>query len=196
MGSEMCIRDRLYSVPGLAAGPQTCCVCAGALKLGLVQLRGFLTDYCREKYGLERPRPSPVCFFLVHGHCSGKFRWMGRSSSQRHAMQGRGFVLPHTIRSARSSMQRRVPALHGRTVPVPVRSCPQDCQLGHPGPIRSKSMARPSPLLPVCLVIAIFHLVRAPRHLSWRHVLSKPRYAELLAAALVGSADNPHVEPR
>ena len=106
----------LYSVPGLAAGPQTCCVCAGALKLGLVQLRGFLTDYCREKYGLERPRPSPVCSFFVRGHCSGKFCWMGNSSSQRSfrlARDARPRVCAlHAIRPARSG---RVPALHGRT---------------------------------------------------------------------------------
>ena len=57
-------------------------VYTGALELGLVQLRGFLVDYCRETYDLERPRPSPVCFLLLRGHCSGKFRWMGRSSSQ------------------------------------------------------------------------------------------------------------------
>ena len=73
----------------------------------------------------------------------------------------------------------RVPALHGRTVRVPVRSCPPNRQLGHPGPVRSKCMARPSPL--TC---------------PWRHVLPKPRYAELSAAAPTGSAVNLHVQPR
>ena len=58
-------------------------VYTGASELGLVQLRGFLADYRRETYGFERSRQSPVCFLLVRGHCSGKFRRMGRSSSQR-----------------------------------------------------------------------------------------------------------------
>ena len=56
----------------------------------------------------------------------------------------------------------RVPALHGRTAPVPMRSWPPGRQLGHPGPVRSKHMARSPPLSPVCLIIAIFHLVRPP----------------------------------
>ena len=90
----------------------------------------------------------------------------------------------------------RVPARHGRTVPVPVHSCSLDRQLGHPGPVRSKRMARPSPLLPICLVITILRFVRTPRHLSWRHILPKPRYAEMLATAPTGSAVDPHVEPR
>ena len=59
----------------------------------------------------------------------------------------------------------RVPALHGRTAPVPIRSCPPDPRMGHPGPVRSKSMVHPPPQLPVCLVIALLHLVRSPRHL-------------------------------
>ena len=58
-------------------------VYTGALLLGLVQLRGFPTDYRREPYGLERPRSPPVFFYLDPGYCSGKFRRAGRSSSQQ-----------------------------------------------------------------------------------------------------------------
>ena len=89
----------------------------------------------------------------------------------------------------------RVPASHGRTVPVPVHSFSLGRQLGHPGPVRSNCMARPSPLLPVCLVIAILSfapLVTCP----CRHILPKPRYAETLATAPSGSAVDPHVDPR
>ena len=47
------------------------------------------------------------------------------------------------------------------------------------GPSASKRMARPSPLLPVCLVIAILNLVRPPRHLS---LVSHPPKAALCGA--------------
>ena len=69
------------NVPGFATCPRTCFI-HRCLVLGLVQLRGFSTDYRREPWGLERPRPSPI-FFPDPGYFSGKFRRVGRSSSQR-----------------------------------------------------------------------------------------------------------------
>ena len=61
----------------------------------------------------------------------------------------------------------------------PVRSCPTHPHIGHPGPVRSKNTARSPPLLPVCLVMVILHLVRSPRHL--------PMAARLPKAALCGA---------
>lgn len=58
----------------------------GALVLGPVRLRGLSTDQCREPWGLERRRPPPVFSFLDPGYLSGKFHWMGRSSSQRQIL--------------------------------------------------------------------------------------------------------------
>ena len=59
----------------------------------------------------------------------------------------------------------------------------------HPGPVRSKSMARPPPLLSVCLVTAILHLVRSPRHL--------PPAARPPKAALCGAVGcRPHWQRR
>lgn len=77
---------------------------------------------------------------------------------------------------------RHVPALDGRTIPAPEGSGPPD---RHPGPVRSKRMARSPRLLSACLIFAILHLVRSPRHL--------PLTARSPKAALCGAVGHrPH----
>ena len=60
-----------------------------------------------------------------------------------------------------------------------------DPHMGHLGLVLSKSMARPPPLVPVCFVVTVRHLVRSPRHL--------PPAARPPKAALGGAvAHRPH----
>ena len=125
--------------------------------------------------------------------------WRGRrpnGHSDWHVRQSRGSAFPSAINSAHSSMKwscTRLPCSHGTCTGMFMPPYPH---IGHPGSVRSNSMARSPPLLPVCPIIAILHLVRSPRHLPPAARSPKATLSELLAAALIGSAANPHVEPR
>ena len=160
----------LRSVPGLAACPQTCCIhrCFGTRSGPAARVPGRLSSrnvWLRTFSAISRllpPRSRPL---LRPVPLDGEIVFptafpigtRGKAAGLRSCMQ-------YDLRVP--ACNGRVPARHGRTVPAPVHSCPPDRQLGHPGLVRSKGMARPSPLLPVCLVIAIVRLVRTPRLLS------------------------------
>ena len=183
----------LRSVPGLAACPQTCCIhrCFGTRSGPAARVPDRLSS--RNVW----PRTSSYISCLLLPRSRPLLRQVPLDGD---VVVPTAFLIGTRWKAAglRSRMQHdlrvpacngRVPALHGRTVPVPVHSCLPNRQLGHPGPIRSKRMARPSPLLPVCLTIAILRLVRPPRHLS---LASRPPKAALCEA--VGC--RPHLQLR
>ena len=187
----------LRSVPGLAACPQTCWThrCFGTRSGPAARVPDLLSSRT------VGPRTSSAISRLLLPRSWPLLRQVPLDGE---VVVPTAFPIGTRCKAAglRSRMQYdlrvpacngRVSARHGRTVPVPVHSCPPDRQLGHPGPVRSKRIARPSSRLPVCLVIAILRLVRTPRHLS---LASHPRYAEMLATAPTGSAVDPHVKPR
>ena len=156
--------------------------------------------YRRESFGLERPWPSPVCFFLVRSHYPGKFRWMGRLSSQRPfrlARDARPRVCTpacNTICACQHATAVYPPSMVARYLYRCIHASQTvnwviqgpsavSAWLVHRLYYRSASQS-PSP-------VSFVPLVTCP----WRHVLPKPRYAKLLAAAPTCSSVNPHVEP-
>ena len=139
----------LRSVPGFASCRQTCYIpnYTAALVLGLVQLQGSLTAIVENRLASN-----------VLGHlpsASSSFAAITPASSAGwEVVVPTAFPIGTRCKAAglRSRMQfdlgvpacnGGVPALHRRTVILPVRSCPRDRQLGHEGPVRSSAWLVP-----------------------------------------------------
>ena len=141
----------LRSVPGVAACPQTCCIhqCFGTRSGPAARIPGRLLSrkvWHRTPSAISRllPRSRPLL---------------------RQVPLDGGVVFPTALpigtrgkdAGLRSRMRYdlRVPACTTAVYPPAIvarylyrlHSCPPGRQLGHPGPVRSKRMARPSPLL-------------------------------------------------
>ena len=169
----------LRSAPGLAACPQTCCIhrCFGTQSGPAARVPGRLSSrnvWPRTFSAMSRllpPRSRPLLRQVpLYGEVvfptALSMGARGKDARLRYRMQY-DLGVP--------ACNARVPASHGRTVPVPVHSYPPDPHMGYPGAVRCKSMARPPPLLPACFAIAIVHLVRSPSHLPRDSTSSQSR---------------------
>ena len=135
------------SVPGLATCPRTCCMrrCFGARSGPAVRILNRLSLALQPvglhaSSGASRLLPRAWVFL-------GKLPPGGEvvvPTAVPIGTQGKAAGLRSRVQCVLGvpACNGRVPALHSRAVPVPVRSCPPDPHMGHPGPVHSKAIPR------------------------------------------------------